>query len=107
MTHGLYLTLAIILEVIGTTALKLSNGFTVWLPSAAMVVCYAGSFWLLSLSLRTLDVGVSYAIWSGAGTALIALVGFFFFKEPMSWVKALSIALIIAGVMGLQYAKSS
>jgi small multidrug resistance pump len=96
------LLLTILFEVSGTTSLKLSQGFTRLLPSILVVVFYGLSFWLFSLSLRKLDVGVAYAIWSGLGTVLITLVGIFWFKEPVTLVKIVSIALIVLGVIGLR-----
>jgi len=79
--HAIYLLGAIISEVIGTSSLKASsNGFSKFVPSGAAVVAYGLSFFLLSLALKRMGVGVAYAIWSGLGTALIVLVGLFFFK---------------------------
>jgi small multidrug resistance pump len=97
----LYLALAIVSEVAGTTSMKLSEGFTRpgWIFGIA--VFYGLSIYLLTLSLRTLDVSVSYAIWSGAGTALIALIGVAVFREPLTALKMASLALIVAGVVGL------
>jgi len=99
--HWVYLSFAIVFEVAGTTAMKLSEGFSKWLPSTLMVILYIVSFGLLALALKKLEVGMSYAIWAGVGTALIALIGVLWFKEPMNALKAVSILLIIAGVVGL------
>ena len=96
-----YLFLAILFEVIGTTSLKLSQGFTRPLPSVVMVLCYAASFGILALALKKLDVGTAYAIWSGLGTALIATIGVLWFKEPLTVLKVASIVLIVLGVVGL------
>ena len=101
------LGLAIVAEVIGTLALKISNGFTAWLPSIIVVLGYGFSFWLLSISLKVLQVGVAYAIWAGIGTALIAIAGVIIFKEPLNIVKVASIILIILGVVGLNWAQNS
>jgi len=98
----IYLTFAILCETIGTTTLKLSNGFTVLLPSIVTVITYGLSFFLLSKSLRTIEVGVMYAIWSAVGTALITLIGIFYFHESVSFVKIFFICLIIAGTIGLK-----
>ncbi|MBP2146020.1 small multidrug resistance pump [Methanofollis sp. W23] len=92
---------AIGIEVCATTCLKLSDGFTQPLPSLGVVVGYAASFWLLSLVLKDLDVGVTYAVWAGLGTALVAVVGILVFKESFTFFKAASILLIVAGVVGL------
>ena len=101
------LGLAIVTEVIGTLALKISNGFTVWLPSIIVVLGYGFSFWFLSLSLKVLQVGVAYAIWAGVGTALIAMAGVIIFKEPLNILKVVSITLIVLGVVGLNLAQNS
>ena len=97
----LLLALAILTEVAGTTALKLSQGFTKLLPSIAVIICYGLSFVLLSQTLKRMQIGVVYAIWSAVGTALIATIGIIWFKEPLTAIKIGSIALIILGVIGL------
>ncbi len=97
----LYLFLAIILEVLGTTSMKLSEGFTKTLPSIVMFVFYLLSLISLTLALKKVDVSVAYAVWSGLGTTLIAIIGIFYFKEPSTTLKLVSIGLIITGVIGL------
>lgn len=97
----LFLLFTILFEVAGTTSLKLSQGFTRLLPSILVVVCYGVSFYLLSLTLKKIDVSIAYAIWSGLGTALVTIVGILWFKEPLTAIKIISIALIIFGVIGL------
>jgi small multidrug resistance pump len=99
--YWFYLVLAIITEVAGTTFLKLSDGMTKVVPIILTFALYGISFVFLGLCLKKIDVGVSYAIWSGLGTALITVVGFMYFKEPMSALKVASIVLIIIGVIGL------
>jgi small multidrug resistance pump len=89
------------MEVIGTTNMKLSEGFTKTLPSVLMFVFYGFSFTFLTLALKKIDLSLSYAIWSGVGTALIATIGFLYFKEPVTAIKLISIALIVFGVIGL------
>ncbi len=96
-----YLLLTILFEVSGTTSLKLSEGFTKFVPSALVVVFYGTSFYLLSLTLKKIDVSIAYAIWSGLGTALVTIVGILWFKEPTTAIKIISIGLIILGVVGL------
>jgi small multidrug resistance pump len=96
-----YLVLTILFEVTGTTALKLSQGFSHLAPSLVVVVSYCLSFYLLSLTLKKMEVGVVYAIWSAVGTALIATIGILWFKELISVLKIGSLALIILGVIGL------
>jgi small multidrug resistance pump len=101
---ALYLAIAILLEISGTTALKLSNGFTRPGPAGAVVVCYIASFWVLSLALRGIDLSTAYAVWSGIGTALVAAIGILWFGEVASLWKLVSLALIIVGVAGLHLA---
>ena len=101
MRYWLYLILAIVLEVAGTTSMKLSEGFSRLLPSVMIFIFYALSFAGLTLALKRIDVSVAYAIWSGLGTALITVIGLAYFKEPATLIKILSIALIILGVAGL------
>jgi small multidrug resistance pump len=96
-----YLILAIIMEVIGTTNMKLSHGFTKVVPSVLMFVFYGISFAFITLALKKLDISITYAIWSGVGTALIAAIGFLYFKEPVTAIKIGSLALIVIGVVGL------
>jgi len=97
----IYLALAILLEVAGTTCMKLSEGFTKLVPSILLFVLYTLSFGMLTLALKRIDVSVAYAVWSGVGTALIATIGVLWFKEPMTALKLISLALIIIGVVGL------
>jgi small multidrug resistance pump len=96
-----YLICAITMEVIGTTNMKLSQGFTKTLPSVLMFVFYGFSFAFLTLALKKIDLSLSYAIWSGVGTALIAAIGVLYFKEPVTAIKLVSIGLIVMGVIGL------
>jgi len=97
----------IFFELIATSSLKASDGFTRLLPSVMTVTGYAASFYLLSLTLKRMEVSVVYAIWSGAGTALMALVGYFLFAEQLSPMKVASIGLIVLGVVGLNLAGKS
>ncbi len=106
MPVALLLSFAIVTEVAGTVALRYSEGFTRLVPSAFVVLGYGISFWLLALVLRDLSVGTTYAVWSAAGTALIAVVGVFAFGEPATALKLASLALIIIGVVGLNMAGS-
>ena len=99
--HWLYLTLAILSEVAGTTCMKLSAGFTRSIPSTLMWLLYGVCFYFLTLTLKKVDVSVAYAIWSGVGTALIATVGVLYFREPMSMLKIVGIVAIIGGVIAL------
>lgn len=93
---------AIVLEVAGTTCLKFSNGFHNALATVLMCVFYAGTFALLILVVKRLDLSVAYAVWSGVGTALIATVGILWFNEPLTVLKLVFIGLIIIGAVGLE-----
>lgn len=99
-----YLTLAIFMEVAGTTAMKLSAGFTHLEPSIFIFVFYTLSFICLSFSLKQLDIGFAYAIWSGLGTLLIFIIGIIFFHETLTMLKMISLICIILGVIGLKQA---
>ncbi|WP_432735315.1 DMT family transporter [Maridesulfovibrio sp. FT414] len=101
MQYWLVLGLAICLEVAGTISMKFSQGFTRLLPSILLFIFYGASFTALTVALKRIDVGIAYAIWAGLGTALISILGVFFFKEPVSILKAVSVLLIILGVIGL------
>ena len=100
------LSFAIVTEVAGTIALRYSEGFTKLLPSAIVLLGYGLSFWLLALVLEHLSISTTYAVWSAAGTALIATLGMFAFGEPATALKLGSLALIIIGVVGLNLAGS-
>jgi len=96
-----YLAAAIVLEICGTTSLKLSDGFTRLAPSGAVVFCYAASFALLSLALRGIELSIAYALWSGVGTAAVAAIGVVWFGESAGAWKLVCLALIVLGVAGL------
>ncbi len=102
----LFLSIAILAEVAGTVALKFTDGFTKLGPSAIVVGGYGLSFWMLSLVLKDLPIGLTYAVWAAVGTALIAGIGIVAFDEPATMLKLASIGLIIAGVVGLNAAGS-
>jgi small multidrug resistance pump len=103
----LYLVLAIVAEVIGTSFLKQADGFTRLLPSLIVGVSYAIAFLFLSLTLRTMPVGIVYALWSGIGVVLIALVGYLFFGQSLDRPAIAGIGLIVAGVVVLNAFSSS
>lgn len=98
----LYLVLAIVAEVLGTTAMKLSQGFSKIAPSVAMIAFYLLSLTFLTLALKKIEVSIAYAIWSGLGTTLITLIGILYFKENLDAIKLLGIVFIIVGVVLLQ-----
>ncbi len=95
------LLLAIVFEVFGTTCMKLSEGFSKLIPSILIFVFYAISFTVFTFALKKLDVSIAYAIWAGLGTALITIIGIFWFKEPVNALKMASLILVVIGVVGL------
>lgn len=101
MKGYIYLTISIIGEVFGTAMLKLSNSFTVVTPSVGVVIGYGIAFYFLSLCLRTVPLSLAYAIWSGVGTALTALIGYIVWDEAFGLIKLLGIVLIIGGIIVL------
>jgi small multidrug resistance pump len=100
----LFLSTAILFEVAGITAMKLSRGLTEPLPSLAVVVFYVISAVAVILALKRLDLSLTYAVWSGVGTALAALIGVVYFREPVTALKLASLALVVLGVAGLSLA---
>lgn len=99
MKQWIFLSFAIICEVAGTIALKYTNGFTRFLPPVLVVAGYALAFYFLSLTLKTIPVGIAYAIWSGAGTTLIVVIGWIFIGQKLDIPAITGILLIIAGVV--------
>ncbi len=99
--NWLYLSLAIVAEVAATSALKAADGFTRLAPSLVAVAGYAIAFWLLSLALRAIPVGVAYAIWSGVGIALISLIGWVAYGQRLDAAAIAGLALIVAGIVVL------
>ena len=101
------LCIAILFEVAGITSMKLSRGFAELLPSVGVFVFYICSAAAVILALKRLELSVAYAIWSGVGTALTALIGIAYFREPLTLIKLGSIALVVVGVAGLSLAGKS
>jgi small multidrug resistance pump len=99
--HWLYLAIAITGEVIGTSALKASESFTRIGPSLIVVVGYSVSFYFLAVVLRTIPVGVAYAVWAGAGVAAITVIGWVVFGQKLDTAAMVGIGLIVAGVVVL------
>ncbi len=99
MQQWIFLSIAIVSEVVATSALKASDGFSRLWPSLVVCVGYGTAFYFLSLTMKTIPVGVIYAIWSGAGIALIALIGWVFFKQSMDTPAIIGMLLIVAGVV--------
>lgn len=98
-----YLAAAIIFEILGTISMKYAEGFTKVVPSVLIFVCYGICFVALTIALKTLPVSMVYAIWAGVGTAIMAVVGLFFFNEPLPLQKIMATSLIILGVVLLNF----
>ncbi|MEO6563866.1 MAG: multidrug efflux SMR transporter [Nitrosospira sp.] len=108
MSQWLFLSVAIISEVVATSALKASNGFTQLWPSLLVIAGYAIAFFFLSLTLRTMPVGIAYAIWSGIGIVLVTLIAWFVFGQSLDTPAIIGLTLIITGVVVLQiFSKSA
>lgn len=99
MKSFIILFFAILSEVIATTSLKFSEGFTKLVPSIIVVIGYGLSFYLLSLSLKVFPIGVAYAIWSGVGLVLTVIAGIILWRETLDWARVAGIILIIAGII--------
>ena len=106
MNPWLILCLSIALEVCGTVCLKLSNGMSRPLPILGVVLFYLSAFALMSTSLKSLEIGIVYAIWAAAGTALIAIIGIVFFGESIASGKIVGLAFVITGVVLLKVSNS-
>lgn len=96
-----YLAIAIVAEVTGTSALKAAEGFTRLVPSLVVVAGYLIAFYFLSLSLRTIPIGIAYAVWSGIGIALLALIGWMIYGQSLDTPAIVGLALIVSGVVVL------
>lgn len=99
MKYWLYLAIAIISEITATSSLKASEGFTRLLPSMAVVIGYGLSFYFLSLTLKVIPIGITYAIWAGLGIVLLAIVGWVFYGQKLDTAAIVSIGFILAGVL--------
>ncbi len=97
-----YLALSIVAEVIATSSLKASDGFTKLWPSVIVVIGYGVAFHFLALTLKTIPIGVAYAIWAGAGVSLVAVVGWVIFGQKLDAPAIIGMALIVAGVVIMQ-----
>ena len=95
----IYLVVAILFEVVATTALKQTNGFTNLLPSLVAVVGYALAFYFLSLPLRSMPVGIVYALWCGAGIVFITAIGWLWFRQALDMPALIGMGFIMAGVV--------
>jgi small multidrug resistance pump len=101
MLPWIYLSAAIVTEVVGTVFLRFTDGFTRPVPSTVVVVTYIASLWLTALALRELEISLAYAVWAGVGTAAVAIIGMAALGETVNGLKLASIALVIGGVVGL------
>jgi small multidrug resistance pump len=99
MKTALIFFFAVVSEVIATTALKFSEGFSKLIPSLIVVAGYGLSFYLLSLSLKVMPIGMAYALWSGIGIVLTVIIGAILWHEQMDWARGIGIALIIGGIL--------
>ena len=99
MKNWMFLGIAIVSEVVATSALKSSDGFSKLLPSILVIIGYASAFYFLSLTLQTISVGIAYALGSGIGIVLIALVGIFLFDQRLDSGAVAGMSLIVAGVV--------
>lgn len=93
----IYLSVSIVTELLGTTLLKYSNGFTRLLPTMGSLLAYAVCFYFLSLTLRTVNMSVAYALWGGVGIVLTTVIAVTFMHAPINWGSILGIALILGG----------
>lgn len=107
MKGYLFLSVSIISELVGTSLLKMSNGMTVLLPTLGVALGYGLAFYFLSLSLKTIPLSLAYAIWSGVGTALTALIGVVIWGEVLTTFMFVGILLIIGGVVLLNYSEEA
>ena len=101
------LIVAIVLEVAGTTNMKLSEGFSKLVPSVLVLFFYALSIIALTFAVNRLEMSVAYAVWSGMGTALVAVIGLWYFQESLTSVKAVALELIVVGVVMLHLTSES
>ena len=94
-----FLAIAIVAEVIATSALKSSDGFTKLVPSAVVIVGYGVAFYFLSLTLKTIPVGIAYAVWSGVGIVLVSVFAYFYYGQSLDAPALAGMGLILAGVL--------
>ncbi|MEM6462782.1 MAG: multidrug efflux SMR transporter [Pseudomonadota bacterium] len=102
MSAWIYLTLAICFEIAGTFLLKLSNGFEKWQWGLSSILCYSICFWMLAPAMKTIPVGVAYAIWAGLGIFAAAIIGLLAFGERLASIQLVFIAMVLCGAIGLR-----
>lgn len=101
MKYWLFLGISVLAEVVATSSLKASEGFSKPLPSIAVVIGYTVAFYFLSLTLKSIPLGVAYAVWAGAGVVLVSLVGLLFYEQKLDPAAAIGMGLIVTGVVVL------
>ena len=94
-----YLLIAILAEVIATSAMKASDGFSQLRPSVITIIGYAFAIYFLSLTMKSIPVGITYALWSGAGIILVSLVGFFYYKQHLDLAAVIGLGFMIVGIL--------
>lgn len=99
----LYLTLAIAFEVVGSSFMKASEGFSKWVPSSIVIIAYLTCFYFLSLALKTIPLGIAYAIWGGLGIVLTAIISVVIFKQKLDFPAIVGIVLIVSGVVVMNF----
>ncbi len=99
LTAWLFLIVSILFEVFGMLSLRYSNGFSNFLPTAGAISCFLASIWLMSFSLKQIEMGITYAVWAAASTAIVALLGIAFYGESISSFKLTGITLVVIGVV--------
>lgn len=99
----LILAASIFSEVAGNIALRYADGFTKPLPSVGVAICYGGAIWLMAIVVKYLELGLTYAVWAGAGTAITALVGIIWFNETSTAMRLLGLGFIVVGVFILNF----
>jgi len=103
ITAWLFLIASILFEVFGMLSLRYSNGFSNILPTAGAISCFIASIWLMSFSLKQIEMGITYAVWAAASTAIVALLGIAFYGESISPFKLTGITLVVIGVVLLNF----
>lgn len=99
LTAWLFLIVSILFEVFGMLSLRYSNGFTNLIPTAGAITCFITSIWLMSFSLKQIEMGIAYAVWAAVSTALIAVLGIIFYSESITSFKIIGVTLVVIGVV--------
>lgn len=102
MQNFIFLFIAIFLEIIATTTLKASHSFTKLIPTIITLIGYGGAFYFLSLTLRSIPIGIAYALWSGIGIVAVTIAAYFIYQQKLDWPAIIGIAFILIGVLIIQ-----